>query len=89
MRGAQLVNELVEGCVQGEEVINCYGRLSPGELLRRFGISETGPSPHDCCEVGACRRTPLTICASAVHAQPASLLFTNQVLDMVPASHED
>ena len=34
-------------------MINCYGRLSPGELLRRFGMSEAGPSPHNCCEVGA------------------------------------
>lgn len=37
---------------QGEEVINCYGRLPPGELLRRFGISESG-SLHECCEARA------------------------------------
>lgn len=80
MHRAQPLKESDEGCVQGEEVINCYGRLSPGELLRRFGISEAGRSPHACCEVGAQRRTLLMLCAPAVHALPASLLPHAKVL---------
>ena len=72
--GGTACRRVAGGCVQGEEVINCYGRLSPGELLRRFGISEGGPSPHECCEVGA--QLLLRLCAYAVHALPASLLIT-------------
>eukprot|EP00884_Botryococcus_braunii_P011872 jgi/Botrbrau1/20686/Bobra.0058s0016.1 len=30
----------------GEEVINSYGDLSNGELLRRFGFTEADPNPH-------------------------------------------
>ncbi|KAK9840616.1 hypothetical protein WJX81_004608 [Elliptochloris bilobata] len=43
-RSASLQMIATQGIAQGEEVINCYGRLSPGELLRRYGISEPGPS---------------------------------------------
>ena len=36
------------------QVINDYGPLGNGELLRRFGFVEAGVlNPHDCCQLPA------------------------------------
>ena len=45
------------------QLVNCFGKLSNGELLRRYGFVEAEPNPHDCAEIAlsdvlrACHRS--------------------------------
>ena len=33
------------------QLVNCFGKLTNGELLRRYGFVETAPNPHDRAEI--------------------------------------